>query len=72
MKQNYTITSELKKVSHALVDYIANGYVYRDGEKIPCKVGFTEFNAVVEATHIFVSDGITENGNHYYGVTIEL
>ena len=72
MKQNYTVTSELKKVSHALVDFIANGYVERDGEKIPCKVGFTECNGEVEPTYLFINSGITSNGTFYYPETIEL
>jgi len=68
---NYTITGKLEEVN-GLVDYIAAGYIERDGEKIPCQVGF--INAVTEpvATHIFIKDGITENGVHYYAETIEI
>ena len=79
MKANYTVTSERRKVNHGLVDYVADGYIDRDGEKIPCKVGFMTtyanendaYNDVI-ATHIFINDGITADGTHYYAETIEL
>lgn len=79
MKHNYTVTGERKKVNHGLVDYIADGYIDRNGEKIPCKVGFmttyaNENDAYndVTATHIFITGGITESGAEYEAETIEL
>jgi len=68
----YILTGEKKKVNHGLVDYVVPGYIERDGEHIPCEVGFTEFNNVLEATHIFITDGITNNGTHYCAETIEI
>lgn len=69
---NFTITGEKKAVKGGLVDFLADGYIERDGEKIPCQIGFTEYNCVTEASHIFIKDGITENGTHYEAQTIEL
>ena len=68
----YTITGPLKKISHGLVDFLAPGYIIRYGEKIPCEFGFTVFSDEKEATHIFIKDGITNAGTHYYSQTIEL
>lgn len=65
----YTITGPLKKISHGLVDFLAPGYIIRYGEKIPCEIGFLDEK---EATHIFIKEGITTNGTHYYAQTIEL
>lgn len=67
----YTIAGEMKKTT-GLVDFLADGFIERDGEKIPCQIGFTQFGEEREATHIFIKDGITENGTHYYKETIEL
>lgn len=69
---NFTITGEKKATKGGLVDFLADGYIERDGEKIPCQIGFTEFNGEAEATHIFIKSGITENGTHYEAQTIEL
>lgn len=70
MKQNYTVTSDLKVVEHGLVDYIAEG-IYNN--QIPCQVGFMEFgDGELEATHIFIRDGILEDGTCYNAETIEL
>ena len=69
----YEVTGELKEVKGGLVDFIAEGYVIRDGERIPCEIGFTKYgDEEVEETHIFIKNGITEGGNHYYAETIEL
>jgi len=76
MAHNYTVTSELRPVQHGLVDYVADGYIDRDGEKIPCLVGFTEFGFATDpetiVTHIFIKDGITADGTHYEAETIEV
>lgn len=69
---NFTITGEKKAVKGGLVDYLAEGYIERDGERIPCEIGLTDFNGEIEATHIFIKSGITENGTHYNAQTIEL
>lgn len=71
----YTITSEMKKQHNGLADYLADGYLERDNEKIPCQIGFTEWmdsndEIHVEADYIFVKEGITEAGTHYYAETI--
>lgn len=68
---NYTVTSKLKEIKHALVDFVSDGYIERDGEKIPCEIGYTNFSGETEATHIFIKSGITENGTHYCSETIE-
>ena len=61
-------TSELKATKNGLVDFLADGYIVRDGEKIPCQIGYTQFGEEGrEATHIFI-----KNGTHYDAETIEL
>lgn len=65
-------TGKLTEVKNGLVDYEMEGYIIRDGEEIPCKIGFTDFSTGREITHIFIDDGITESGTHYYKETIEL
>lgn len=70
---SFTVTGELSdKLNKGLVDYLADGYIERDGEKIPCQIGFVAMDSLIEATHIFIKDGITENGTHYYAETIEI
>ena len=82
MKKNgyeFFVTGEIRPVKHGLVDYIANGYLLRDGEKIPCEIGYISYHdddAVIGIermkSHIFIKNGITENGTHYDAQTIEL
>lgn len=82
MTHDYTITGKFNKVKNGLVDYLTDGYIKRDGERIPCEIGFTVWGysgdpndrqeEEIEATHIFIKDGITENGTGYYAETIEL
>lgn len=68
---NYTITGKsFKKVNHGLVNYVVEGYIERDAEKIPCEIGF--IYKYENPTHIFIKNGITENGTHYYAETIEI
>lgn len=67
----FTITGEAKKVKAGLVDYVADGYIERDGDKIPCLVGLINGVELVP-THLFIKDGVTDNGTHYYAETIEL
>ena len=70
---SFTVTGELSdKLTEGLADYLADGYIERDGEKIPCQIGFIAMDSLIEATHIFVKDGITESGVHYYAETIEI
>lgn len=82
----YERTGELKPIAHGLVDFVAEGRYLRDGEWIPCEIGFIQYissldnggNVVeggfyyTEATHIFIKAGITASGNHYEAETIEL
>ena len=69
----FTVTGELSnKLNEGLADYLADGYIERDGEKIPCQIGFIAVDGLIEATYIFIKDGITENGTRYYAETIEL
>lgn len=79
-----TRTGEAKPVAHGLVDYIAEGMIERDGERIPCEIGFTQYHSsfndrgemqdfyYMEKTHIFIKAGITASGHHYEDETIEL
>lgn len=71
----FTITSEMKRQNNAQVDFLADGYIERVGEKIPCQIGFTEWmdsdgDIHVDADYIYIKDGITENGTHYNAETI--
>lgn len=70
----YGITSELRAVNHGLVDFEADAILEREDFLIPCKVGFMKLESEDEpvATHIFIKDGITKDGFHYYKETIEL
>ena len=68
----YEINGKLDKVYHELVDYIADGYIITDNDKIPCEVGFIKFGDDIEAKYIFTQSGITENGTAYYPETYEL
>lgn len=77
----YTVTGNIKKTS-GLVDYIADGYVMRKGERVPCMIGFTvcgytytdedRGEAELAVTYIFIKDCVTESGTHYYAETIEI
>ena len=62
----------MKELKNGLVDFLADGYIIRDNDRIPCQVGFTKFGDEVEATHIFIKNGITDSGNHYEAETIEI
>ena len=71
----FTVTSEMKKQSNGLVDYLADGYIERNNEKIPCQIGFTEWMDSADIIHtnadyIFIKEGITEAGTHYSAETI--
>lgn len=73
---NFKATGELvRQNKEGLVDFLAEGYIMRGKEKIPCKIGYTEWldnNNVfhLEPDYIFIEDGITENGTHYEAETI--
>lgn len=72
---NYTRTSDMRKQNNGMADYLADGYIERDGEKIPCQIGFTEWmdsddQIHIDADYIFIKSGITENGTHYDAETI--
>lgn len=68
----YTIKGKLQKCEHELVDYIADGHIITDGDRIPCEIGFIQFGDDIEAKYIFTQSGITENGSVYYPETYEL
>ena len=68
----YEINGKLQKVEHELVDYIADGYIITEYDRIPCEVGFIQFGKDIEAKYIFTQSGITEKGTAYYPETYEL
>lgn len=63
---------KLKPLKHGLVDYTRQGYLLRDTDKVPCLIGYTDYSGIIEPTHLFVDDYVSDNGNHYYKETIEL
>lgn len=74
-KINYKKTSELRALEGAMVDYIADGIITRDGEDIPCEIGYTEWMDEEDIIHIdpdylFIKEGITPAGTHYNAETI--
>lgn len=75
-KGNYVFSWEfsekLRSVEKGLVDYTREGYLLRDNEKIPCLIGYTDYSGIIEPTHLFIDDYISDNGNHYYKETITL
>lgn len=65
---------ELKR-TNGLVDFLASG-IYGE-EKIPCQIGYIEDtdtfgDKIALPAYIFIDDGVTEDGNHYYKATINL
>ena len=86
MKITYERTGALQPIAHGLTDYVAEGRLLRNDEWIPCEIGYTGWYSsmnskgqyepngcyLIDPTHIFVKDGMTESGNHYYAETIEL
>ena len=68
----FSTTGKMKKLQHGLVDYLADGYIEKGSERIPCQIGYTEFGNKIEPTHIFIKDGITSSGHHYSAETISL
>lgn len=68
-----TRTSELKPHT-GLVDYMADGKCKMGSEWIPCRIGYLEFECNGHCdnvpSYVFISDGITPNGNHYERQTI--
>ena len=72
-KINFKVTGRIKKTgSGSLVDFIANGEIERDGELIPCEVGYYDMATGLIPAFIYIQDGITENGNHHNKETIKL
>ena len=75
---DYEITGNFRGVKNELVDYLADGYIVRGGDVIPCEVGLIEVHDWssdedrIQPTHIFIKDGITDNGTHYHAETIKL
>ncbi len=72
----FTRTGKIKK-AEGLVDFLAEGYIEREGEEIPCQIGYNTYmdaedDIRLEADYIFLKDGITESGTHYYAETIRI
>ena len=77
MTHNFKLIGGLTPVKNGLVDCIGEGYIIRGDEMIPCEIGYrvydmNENGCGVVPTHIFIQNGITENGTHYNAETIEL
>lgn len=58
-----------------LVDYLAYGEIMRNGEWIPCRIGYNEIMIAedafdYDAMYVFINDGITASGNHYNKETL--
>lgn len=70
-------TGEIKPII-GIVDFVAKGYISKDGDRIPCEIGYNEDitpdgDTILRAEYVFIKrDGITERGNHYYKSTIDL
>ena len=71
------------KAMRGLVDHIADGEIFIDKaenggrDRIPCRIGYYEEtdadgSDILRAAYLFIDDGITDNGNHYYKETINL
>lgn len=66
-------TGELTATPAGLTDFTAPAEIIRDGEKVPCIIGYTDYNrGALEPTHIFTRAGITAGGTHYSAETISL
>lgn len=58
---------------NSLCDLYKEGYYYDyNGEKVTCKVGYTDNGRTFTASHIFINKQITENGTHIEAETIDL
>lgn len=69
---SWDLSEKLHSVDKGLVDYTREGYLLRDNEKIPCLIGYTDYSGIIEPTHLFIGNGVTDSGNHYYAETITL
>lgn len=73
---NYTITGEMRKQKEGWADYLADGYVQRGEDMVPCEIGFVEVTydgePIREPFYIFIKDFISESGNHYHSERIDL
>ena len=59
-------TGEIKPLSRAIVDYIAEGELRSGNDRIPCEIGYTKSAGLLIAEYIFIKrDGVNANGNHY-------
>lgn len=57
----------------SLCDLYKEGYFYNYfGERVACKVGYTDNGRTFTASHIFIPKQITENGTHADAETIDL
>ena len=69
-------TGKLFANNGGLCDYLALGYLERGGDRIPCKIGYNDYediDGVIEPIFVFIQeDGVTDSGNHYSKETINL
>ena len=77
MKPRFKETGKMIECKDGLVDLICKGVLYKGAYKVPCLIGYRVYGEdengyLCEPTHIFVDDGITDDGYHYYAETIEL
>lgn len=72
-KTKVTRTGELKRTD-GLAEFIAEGYIERDGDRIPCKIGYfyLDWGNYYRPEYLFIERGITESGTHYEAETIDL
>lgn len=69
----FTATSNLKNTEEGWLDHLQDGYIKRNGEKIPCQLGYAyRGGASTEPAVLFIKKGITAKGNHYESETIEV
>lgn len=72
------MTNVVKRLSNlrptsGLVDYLADG----DYQGIPCRIGYINYSDIYDnggiiPRYLFIDDGITKSGDHYYKATIDL
>lgn len=68
-----------RPVTNGLVDYVLDGYLLRDGHKIPCEIGYTNVSddpfvigLDYVKTHIFIKKCVLDDGYEVEAETITL
>lgn len=80
MSRNYAErTGKIKYTKEGLDNYIADGIIHYDFDKIPCRIGYIEGTdhytekRLLKPSHLFIEkDVVTNKGNFYYKNTIDL